>query len=64
MLAISGSIDGVSDKGEARENHVVQFYDPFSKHLARLKVQTKTAGVLCCWFVAVLCCRFGAGVLC
>lgn len=38
VLAVSGSIDAISDKGEARENHLVRFYDPWSKHLARLKV--------------------------
>lgn len=38
VFAVTGSIEGHNDKGEQKENHLVMFYDPWGRHLARLKV--------------------------
>jgi len=38
VLAVTGSSAGTSEKGEPRDNHLVQFYTPFGQHMRTLKV--------------------------
>eukprot|EP00658_Telonema_sp_P-2_P057526 TRINITY_DN4596_c0_g6_i3.p1 TRINITY_DN4596_c0_g6~~TRINITY_DN4596_c0_g6_i3.p1 ORF type:complete len:1179 (-),score=268.48 TRINITY_DN4596_c0_g6_i3:50-3586(-) len=38
VFAVTGSIEGLNDKGEQKENHLVMFYNAWGEHMARLKV--------------------------
>jgi len=38
VLAVTGSSEGTNDKGEKRENHLVQFYSPSGQYIRTLKV--------------------------